>query len=326
MRGSPVGSIASKSRARLEWWSVHVEAWRRSGLSRRIYCRQHRLTEKTFGRWLVRIEGAEALRAKAELAREAKRNKAPRWSRDARSHAVQAFWAMHVEAQTWSGLSFANYAKALRLCEKTLRRWRARLETGETQIDWRARLHPSALPLLSSAASTTASGPPSSDDLTEPDMPRADGRLSRRWLPPLSSAASTSANGSTAPGDLTESGTPQADGHSSRRWFSDADKLAIVLESVAPGAKAIAVCRRYGIVTSMLSRWRVQFGYGKGQARLATVALADAPRHAATLTGLLPVPEGMRAVDLPDGRRVFASADADAATVIAHVLGQETAR
>ena len=111
MRGSPVASIASKKRARLEWWSVHVAAWRRSGLSRRIYCRQHRLTEKTFGRWLVRIEGAEALRAKAELAREAKRNKAPRWSSDARSRAVQAFWAMHVEAQTWSGLSFANYAK-----------------------------------------------------------------------------------------------------------------------------------------------------------------------------------------------------------------------
>lgn len=289
MRGSPVASIASKKRARLEWWSVHVEAWRRSGLSRRIYCRQHRLTEKTFGRWLVRIEGAEALRAKAELAREAKRNKAPRWSSDARSRAVQAFWAMHVEAQTWSGLSFANYAKALRLCEDSLKRWRRRLEAGEVEIDWRARLHPSALPRLSSGCSSAAKGVRST-------------------------------------GDLTEADTPKPDGGSNRRSFSDADKLAIVMESLAPGARPIAVCRRHGIVTSMLSRWRVQFGYGKGQARLAAVALTGAPRQAATLTDLLHAPDGMRAVDLPDGRRVFAPADADAATVIAHVLGQETTR
>ena len=281
-----MASTQIKNRARLEWWSVHVEAWRRSGLSRRIYCRQHRLTEKTFGRWLVRIEGAEALRAKAELAREAKRNKAPRWSKDARSRAVQAFWAMHVEAQTWSGLSFANYASALRLPEKSLRRWRERLETGELEINWRARLHPSALPLLSSAAST-------------------------------------SANGSSAPSDLTETSASPADGRSNRRWFSDADKLAIVLESVAPGVKAIDICRRHGIVTSMLSRWRVQFGYGKSQARLATVALADG---VATLAGLLPIPDGMAAIDLPDGRRVFAPVGADPQAVIRQVLGQETAR
>lgn len=286
MRGSPVASIASKKRARLEWWSVHVEAWRRSGLSRRIYCRQHRLTEKTFGRWLVRIEGAEALRAKAELAREAKRNKAPRWSSDARSRAVQAFWAMHVEAQTWSGLSFANYAKALGLSEKSLKRWRARLEAGEVEIDWRARLHPSALPLLSSAAST-------------------------------------SANDSLSTRDLTEASPPQSDGRSNRRWFSDGEKLAIVLESERPGVTISAVARAHDLATSALFRWRAQFGYGAGQARLATVALADG---AATLTDLLRAPDGMRAVELPDGRRVFAPADADAATVIAHVLGQEATR
>jgi transposase-like protein len=286
MEGSPVASTQIKNRARHEWWSVHVEAWRRSGLSRRIYCRQHRLTEKTFGRWLVRIEGVEALRAKAELAREAKRNKAPRWSSDARSRAVQAFWAMHVEALTWSGLSFANYASALRLPEKSLRRWRERLETGEVEIDWRRRLHPSALPLLSSAAST-------------------------------------SANGSSAPNGLTEPNATEADRRSNRRWFSDADKLAIVLESVAPGVKAIEVCRRHDIVTSMLSRWRVQFGYGKEQARLATVALTNG---VATLADLLPIPDGMRAVDLPDGRRVFAPADADLAAVIGHVLSQDAAR
>ena len=38
--------------ARREWWSVHVEAWQRSGLSRRKYCRVHKLTETTFVRWI----------------------------------------------------------------------------------------------------------------------------------------------------------------------------------------------------------------------------------------------------------------------------------
>ena len=33
------------------WWSIHVEAWRKSGLSRRKYCREHRLCEETFTRW-----------------------------------------------------------------------------------------------------------------------------------------------------------------------------------------------------------------------------------------------------------------------------------
>jgi transposase-like protein len=122
---------------------------------------------------------------------------------------------------------------------------------------------------------------------------------------------------------LTEAGTPQPDGRANRRWFSDADKLAIVLESIAPGVKAIAICRRHGIVASMLSRWRVQFGYGKSQARLATVALADG---VATLAGLLSIPDGMAAIDLPYGRRVFAPVGADPQAVIRQVLGQETAR
>lgn len=278
-----------KNKARREWWSVHIEAWQRSGLSRKIYCRQHRLTEKTFGRWLRTIEGVEALRAKAELAREAKQSKAPRWSKDARSRAVQAFWAMHVEALTWSGLSFANYASALRLSEKSLKRWRARLETGAVEIDWRARLHPSA-------------------------------------LPSLSSAASTSANDSSATNDLTDTSTSQVDGRSNRRWFSDADKLAIVLESERPGVTISAVAKSHDLATSALFRWRAQFGYGKGQARLATVTMANAPSRAVTLADLLPIPEGMEAVDLPDGRRVFAPIGADPQAVVRHVKGLETAR
>ncbi|WP_445819682.1 IS66 family insertion sequence element accessory protein TnpA [Bradyrhizobium sp. ISRA442] len=31
-----------QNKARREWWSIHIEAWQRSGLSQRAYCRRHR--------------------------------------------------------------------------------------------------------------------------------------------------------------------------------------------------------------------------------------------------------------------------------------------
>ena len=34
-----------------EFWSRHVEAWRRSGLSQKEYCRRHRLPKGTLGYW-----------------------------------------------------------------------------------------------------------------------------------------------------------------------------------------------------------------------------------------------------------------------------------
>jgi hypothetical protein len=93
---------------------VHIEAWRRSGVSRRSYCRQHRLDQGTFARWLSVLDDVEALRVQAELKREERRLRRPlKLSSDARSRAVQAFWAMHVEAMTWSGMSVRAYAKAM---------------------------------------------------------------------------------------------------------------------------------------------------------------------------------------------------------------------
>jgi len=47
------------------------------------------------------------------------------------------------------------------------------------------------------------------------------------------------------------------DGRANQRRFSDEEKLAIVRESEQPGASAAEVCRRHGIVSSMLFRWRV---------------------------------------------------------------------
>ncbi len=104
------------------------------------------------------------------------------------------------------------------------------------------------------------------------------------------------------------------------------------MKSEAPGVSVAAVCRRHDISTSMVFRWRIQFGFGTEQpARVVSVAVAGTEKaNAAGVTGgalvlqdLLPVPDGMTAVDLPDGRRVFAPAGADPEAVRAHVAEQE---
>jgi transposase-like protein len=74
--------------------------------------------------------------------------------------------------------------------------------------------------------------------------------------------------------------TPQAvDGRSNRRRFSDEQKRAIVQETERPGVSVAQICRRHGIATSMVFRWRVEFGLTARKApQLAMVALADGRR------------------------------------------------
>ena len=295
-----MGSKHFQNPARREWWRVHVEAWHNSGLSQRLYCRQHRLTETTFSRWLKVLDGEKTLLAKAELKheqrRERRRRRTFRLSSDKRCQAVQAFWAMHVEALNWSGMNASQYAAALRISADSLRRWRDLLGAGEVEIDWRAHLHPSARPPISSGVSSAAKAPPTETRLTE-----------------------------------TRAGSSAMDRRSNRRQFSDAEKLAIVQESLVRGATVAGVCRRHDIVTSMLFRWRVQFGFtGAESVKLATVEVREAQGRrgagALVLHDLLRAPDGMTVVDLPDGRRVFAPLGADPEAVRRRVMGQEMAR
>ncbi len=289
-----MGRSQYENRARRTWWSVHIEAWRKSGLSRRSYCRQHRLDQGTFARWLNVLVDVEALKVQAELKREERRLRRPlKLSSDARSRAVQAFWAMHVEAMTWSGMSVRAYAKAHGLSRYCLQRWRDLIEANEVEVDWRAQLHPSARAQISTGASSAAKESGVESGLTD------------------------------APSD-----DPSVDGRSNRRRFSDEEKLAIARESEAPNASAAEICRRHGIVTSMLFRWRVQFGFGRrARAKLARVELANEasgdPLPPLVLHHLLQPPDGMRAVELVDGRRVFAPADADPDVVRRHIADRE---
>ena len=239
--------------ARREWWSVHVEAWQRSGLSRRKYCRAHKLTETTFARWIDVLTDAKTARIRVERAaaeRRARRSrKGGKLTRDRRNQAAQAYWAMHVEALEWSGMTVREYAAALSISQHSLRRWRDLLADQEVPVDWRARLHPSARPQIGSAAS-----------------PRTKGGLSPNNVP-----------GDACSG-LTEGalrGSEQA-GRVQRRSFSEDEKRAIAMQTLEPHVTVSQVARRHGIAASLLFRWRAQMGLGAGeQARLVTVRVEE---------------------------------------------------
>ena len=58
-----------ENKARQSWWLIHIEAWRRSGLSRAKYCPQHGLTTTTFGRWLGYLVGKKEARKQRNIRR-----------------------------------------------------------------------------------------------------------------------------------------------------------------------------------------------------------------------------------------------------------------
>ncbi|MFE3837858.1 IS66-like element accessory protein TnpA [Pseudogemmobacter sonorensis] len=292
----------SWEKAHSPYWSMHVEAWRQSGLSRAEYCRHHGLSKRTFDKWMKHLISEEDARKHSEYQAELRRQESldERGKRlrkrarlryavstDLRRRGVQAFWSMHVEAMNWSGMGVREYAAALQLSPTSLRIWRDRLEDGEVEIDWRAHLHPSARPVVG-----------------------------------------TSANGRSLGSGLTELSNTDPDAHRQpvRRFFSDAEKRAIALESGQPGVSVSSVARRHGIVTGLLFRWRVQFGVAqKTRARLVPVVLPDDIPAALALQNLVQPPDGMVAVDLPDGRRVFVPEGSDPDEVRAQAGSGEAA-
>lgn len=272
-----------KGEARQSFWSVHVEAWRRSKLSKRKYCSEHGLSVASFDRWMEHLMGKEAVILRAELLRNEQRKKRLQSylpvKRHWRNKAAQAFWAMHVEALIWSGMSARSYAMSHNISPYSLKKWCHKIEEEGLEIDWRAHLHPSARPSA---------------------------------RPKISSGSSSAAKDNDTEQDLTNvaAAAPEQDARSNRRRFTDDEKRAIAEESAAANVSAAEVCRRHGIVTSMLFRWRVQFGYSRdGKARLAAVMVghdvANTLHQPVILHDLIPVPDGMMAVELGDGRRVF---------------------
>ncbi len=292
--------LRTKNRARIEWWQVHIEAWQRSGLSVRGYCREHRLCDTTFTKWVRVVADAEALKIKRELEREERTERQRRRripvTPQVRSRASRAFWAMHVEALRWSGMHLTVYAKALRISPYCLRKWRDLLESGEEVVDWRAVLHPSTRAGLSTSAEVGAKAPPVESSLTN-----------------------------------TASGVPATPVRAHRRSFSAEEKRVIVLQTEQPGETVSSIARRHDLVTSVLFRWRAELGFGKDKrAKLATVRLvgsnASATSKSLLLHDLIPPPDGMSLVELDDGRRVFAPVGSDPKAVREQVARQENAQ
>jgi transposase-like protein len=285
--------------ARRSFWSIHIKAWRESGVGQHAYCRDHGLSRNTFRRWLKALEVAAAQRSE----RKKQRRKAGIPVSHRRTKAVMAFWAMHVEALNWSGLRASEYAQAHGLPVDSLRRWRQELDRNPPDKDWREMLHPSARP-----------------------WPKTGVELSTRtkFSPPESR--------------LTEApkAPPGRDGRSNRRTFTEQEKLRLVAETQQPGASVSAVARRHQIATSVLFRWRAELGLAQSKsaefATVATIRVQERRRRgrprkeAATLAlqGLLPCPEGSIVVELGDGRHVFAPAGSDPEAVRRYVAERET--
>jgi hypothetical protein len=67
----------------------------------------------------------------------------------------------------------------------------------------------------------------------------------------------------------------------------------------------------------------MQFGVAQRKgAKLAPVALTDDAPAMLRLPDLVQTPNGMTAIDLPDGRRAFAPAGVDPHAVRKHVIGK----
>jgi transposase-like protein len=265
--------------AKRAWWQLHIDAQKKSGLTIARYCRQHRLKRWTFTKWRRELIDWEEQKIQQKLA---SRRRYQPISPDKRRQATQAFWAMHVEAWQWSGLPLRDYASALRLSSHSLKRWRNLIEAEEVTSDWRALLHPSARPPISTKIST-----------------RTDEAERIRTLTAEIEAAV---------------GPPK---RATRRRFSLEEKIALLLEAERHGETISSVGRRHGISTSVLFRWRDQLGLGHAKpVTLGSVQVVESGarvgrREASLLAGLLPCPDGMKAVELADGRRVFAPAEAD---------------
>lgn len=279
--------------AKRAWWQLHVDAHRKSGLTINRYCRNHRLTVDTFKRWRRELTDWEEEKNQRKL-KARKRHKPI--SQEKRRQASQAFWAMHVEAWQWSGLHLRDYSSALRLSPYSLKRWRSLIETEEVVIDWRALLHPSARPPLSTKISTRTK-----------DNER---------IQALTAAIEA------------EAGPPK---RARRRRFSTEEKIALLLEAERHDETISSVGRRHGIATSVLFRWRDQFGLGHEKPMtLVPVQVVEGrtkkpgASEASLLTRLLPCPDGMKEVELADGRCVFAPADADPDAVRREVAERET--
>jgi len=109
--------------------------------------------------------------------------------------------------------------------------------------------------------------------------------------------------------------TSEAGKRATRRRWPEALKRRIVGESLAPGASASVVARRYDVNANQLFRWRREYEAAGPGAGPAMVPVAVWPSGAAAACG------GTIEIDLAGGVRVRISGAVDA-SVLRQVLEQ----
>jgi transposase-like protein len=294
--------IRSESKAVRSYWSIHVDAWLRCGVSRQQYCREHRLSRRTMMRWIRLLE--------LPLPKRRKVRRKPTAAKRARipanfSRASKSFWMMHVEALRGSGLTANGYALVHHLPERRLRKERLRFERSPPAQNWRELMHPSNREPLRSGANL---------------------RYELRHDLGITLAETTAAEAARPPSEAAS--------RTRRRQFTDQQKLAIVTEAADPGVTVASVAERHRVTAPMIFRWRGQLGMNpKEQPLLVTARVIDTPSRGRPKTkapivvqNLLPQPPGTIAVELTDGRIVFAPEGADPESVRQYVAQRESAR
>ena len=263
--------------------AAHVAAWRTSGLSLRQYCHRAQLYRPTFWRWVVAVDDAKRpmdVEGNAPSIRGRKRGVL--LSTNRRNQAVQAFWAMHVEAMTWSGMKLRAYADALNLSRYSLKKWQDRIDAGEVSCDWRALLHPAARPPLSASLS----------DSTKVETPK---------------------NGLT---DESKSSRRSFSREEKLAIAMEAERQGVTVSAVARKHDiATGVLFRWRTELGLGKDRPARLA----PVRLEDATPGNSGKHDHVLDNLLPVPEGMALIELADGRRVFAPAGTDPETVRRHM-------
>ena len=290
-------NVCYESRARRAYWSTHIEAWLRSGVTRERYCREHRLNTETLKRWLAALQ--TPLPKPRKRVKKAGPKTNPRLPARG-STAFIAFWLMHIEAQRDSGLSVPRYARVHQLPERMLQRVKLRFTRTPPAQDWRELRHPVA-------RSGTAVD--------------AKIRYELRYDRPSETALQDT------PADAETTARKPA-----RRRYTDPQKLAIIAEAAEPGVSVSAIARRHGVTAPMIFRWRAEFGFAEPKERplLVTARVVDRPQRGRpksdapfVVHDLLVPPPNSITVELADGRRVFAPAGSDPEVVRQYVAARE---
>jgi|CXWL01.1.fsa_nt_gi transposase-like protein len=284
-------------KARRAYWSVHIAAWLKSGVSLTRYTHDLRLNRRSMMRWLRVFEAPPpASRRPQQKPKKVQYTRMP----TIRNTAFTAFWLMHIEALSGSGLTASEYAWAHHLPVRRFRKLRRQFRLTPPTQGWRVLPHQRVPPRGRLA-------PELRDELRHGDGPLAPGPV------PLPTGSATGAQ---------------------RRQYTDAQKLAIVAEAAESGVTVSAIARRHGVTPAMVFRWRTEFGFAPTPepALLVTARVVERPtrgrpkRGPLVLPDLLPMPAGAITVELADGRRVYAPAGSDPEHVRQYVAQQESRR